>query len=287
MKLSPVLLISSLIHQATHALQQQKQQVLYDSSQHTGEHDTQNLINLEKEKERRLQIPNFSETLTLTITNQAFNQPFSPFFVMVHNSDAQSLYVRGEEASSELAILAEDGDPSSLVEYYTSNNGGVGSVTSFSEGVPYFGGDTLQIEVEVSLEYPLVTIATMAINTNDCFVSLNGAYLYGGQVLDLPGLDAGSEENNEDCGSIPGPACANIDENNESSGNGEGFVHVHRGFQGVGDLAANRYDWRNPMMRVSVESDGGGRVGFFGFIFLLIFRLLSFVRSLLDRVIPV
>eukprot|EP00594_Rhizosolenia_setigera_P005030 CAMPEP_0178952516 /NCGR_PEP_ID=MMETSP0789-20121207/7880_1 /TAXON_ID=3005 /ORGANISM="Rhizosolenia setigera, Strain CCMP 1694" /LENGTH=213 /DNA_ID=CAMNT_0020633619 /DNA_START=296 /DNA_END=937 /DNA_ORIENTATION=- len=192
--------------------------------------------------------------VTLTITNESFDQPFSPFFVMVHNSNAQSLYVRGEEASAELAILAEDGDPSALVDYYTTeNNEGVGSVTSFSEGVPYFGGDTLQIEVDVTDEFPLVTIATMAINTNDCFISLNGAYLYDGQVLDLPGLDAGSEENNELCESIPGPACAEIDGNNTSSGNGEGFVHVHRGFFGIGDLDREDFDWRNPMMRVSVS----------------------------------
>ena len=41
---------------------------------------------------------------------------------------------------------------------------------------------------------------------------------------------------------------------NFSDGNGEGFVHVHRGFFGVGgELTAKGYDWRNPMMRVEVS----------------------------------
>ena len=44
------------------------------------------------------------------VTNLSVRQPFSPFFVMVHNSKAQ-LYEFGEKASSELARLAEDGNP--------------------------------------------------------------------------------------------------------------------------------------------------------------------------------
>mmetsp|Transcript_30544 Transcript_30544/g.46272 ORF Transcript_30544/g.46272 Transcript_30544/m.46272 type:complete len:249 (+) Transcript_30544:105-851(+) len=196
-----------------------------------------------------------TRTLTLTITNESFNQPFSPYFVMVHNSDAEPLYVRGQQANEPLALLAENGSPDSLVDYYTNiQNDGVLSVMPFSEGAPYVGGESLQLEVEVSSAYPLVTIATMAINTNDCFTALNGMRLYPGQVVDVPGLDAGSEENNESCNSIPGPGCAEISTENVRSGNGEGFVHVHRGFFGIGDLPdASRYDWRNPMMRIVVS----------------------------------
>lgn len=194
------------------------------------------------------------EKLTLTIVNESFNQPFSGFFVMVHNSETEPLYRRGQPSSDALATLAEDGNPGPLVDYYSANNDGVLSAGIFNSGAPYFGGETLQIEVEVTDYYPLVTIATMAINTNDCFTSINGARLYSGQVLDLPGLDAGSEENNEQCNSIPGPGCADISSDNVRSLNGEGFVHVHRGFFGIGSLPnAIRYDWRNPMMRVVVN----------------------------------
>ena len=76
-------------------------------------------------------------------------------------------------------------------------------ITAFSIGAPYFGGESLQIDVEVSDDYPLlVTITTMAINTNDFFTALNGVRLYPVMVLDVPGLDAGSEENNDTCVSI-------------------------------------------------------------------------------------
>jgi hypothetical protein len=36
-------------------------------------------------------------------------------------------------------------------------------------------------------------------------------------------------------------------------GNGEGFVHVHRGMHGVGDFKAAARDWRNPVARVQVR----------------------------------
>lgn len=75
--------------------------------------------------------------------------------------------------------------------------------------------------------------------------------LKSGDTVHLNGLDAGSEENNELCKSIPGPACA-ADSGNEASGNGEGFVHVHPGIHGLGDLADGRYDWRNPMVQIKV-----------------------------------
>ena len=186
----------------------------------------------------------------LKVTNLSVRQPFSPFFVMVHNSRAQ-LYEFGEEASSELVSLAEDGNPQFLADYFDGRDG-VLSATVHNTDAPYVGGETMEIEIVLNRRYPLVTIASMAIKTNDMFVSLNGVRLYRGSVLYSDGLDAVSEENNELCESIPGPACRNINTTNIESGNGEGFVHVHPGFHGVGDLLENRYDWRNPMMRVDV-----------------------------------
>jgi hypothetical protein len=78
--------------------------------------------------------------------------------------------------------------------------------------------------------------------------------LQPGDEMFLPALDAGSEENNEDCASIPGPDCEGKGDN-DNPGGGEGVVHVHRGFHGVGDLLpAQAYDWRNPMAIVRVSA---------------------------------
>ena len=203
--------------------------------------------------------------LELTVNNLSFQQPFSSFFVMVHSRQAKPLYEQGEQASHELAILAENGDPNALVHYYQHE---VGVFAVYKIDGPLQPGDDKKITVKVNDYYDRVTIASMAINTNDCFVSMNGVQVNEGQILDLPGLDAGSEENNELCTSIPGPACSS-NSRNVRSHNGEGFVHVHRGFHGINEgkhlenplddgangkpISAVGYDWRNPLMRVRIH----------------------------------
>lgn len=191
-------------------------------------------------------------SLTLRVINQSTQQPFSPFFVMVHNDQIDPLYARGEPASVALATLAEEGDSSELLALY---EGAEGVLNVFQAGILTMPGTSVEIHLTVTDEYPLVTIASMAVNTNDCFVSLNGAALESGMVLNAPGNDAGSEVNNEDCSCIPGPACAGFEKQEGNCGAGEGFVHVHRGIHGFegSHLLQRELDWRNPMMRVVVE----------------------------------
>lgn len=205
----------------------------------------------EDQKSRKLMMMKRTK-LHVKVKNLTFNQPFSGFIVAVHNSNADPLYEFGEEAAMELASLAEDGNTTSLVELYDGMDG-VDKAFAVSAPGPLFPGQTLEFKIRVSGKYPLLTTAAMAINTNDAFIAVNGVEAVPGWSAFLPGLDAGSEENNELCSSIPGPGCPE-DSGNERSPPGEGFVHVHRGFFGIGDLLpGDRYDWRNPMAYVSIE----------------------------------
>ena len=188
----------------------------------------------------------------LNVLNLSYRQPFSRFFVLVHNSQATPLYTFGEPSSKGLARMAEYGQPGGLENYYKNiRSTGVKRATRYN-GITY-GGKTSQIEVTVSNEYPLVSIAAMCENTNDCFVALNGVRVVNGAVFESPGLDAGSEVNNESCDSVPGPVCAGRGNRLDRSGNGEGFVHTHRGILGIGDVERDS-SWLNPMMKVVVSS---------------------------------
>ena len=190
-------------------------------------------------------------TLTLEVTNLSVRQPFAPFFVMTHDDTIPPLFSFGAAASGPLATLAESGSPEELVQMYSAYLGsGAGEVRAFADGFPVMGGESATFDITVSDRYPYVTIASMAIHTNDCFVAINGMPLNSGDVHYLPGLDAGSEANDEVCANIPGPAC--MGGMGRSTETPEGFVHVHPGFHGVGDLAESRYDWRNPMAVVKV-----------------------------------
>ena len=128
----------------------------------------------------------------------------------------------------------------------------VGEAFAVADGAPYFGGESFVIELDYDHRYPYISLATMAIHTNDCFVAINGRRIKRGDVFTGPGYDSGSEANNELCSSIPGPACP-MGSGNVRSGGGEGFVHVHRGFFGIGDVLSQAgYDWRNPMVRYEI-----------------------------------
>ena len=87
--------------------------------------------------------------------------------------------------------------------------------------------------------------------TNDAFFALDGArgpIVRDGLSRYSPAYDAGSEANDEQCASIPGPACGG-----NGGLEGEGFVHVHAGVHGVGDLVPARHDFRNPVARVRID----------------------------------
>lgn len=197
-----------------------------------------------------------STTLKITVRNLAYLQPMSGFFVMAHNAHATPLFQLGEPATDALATLAEEGDASALVNMFSEmETTGVdqSSIGVFSNGGPLTPFESLTFEVKVSKKYPYVSFASMAINTNDCFIGINARELVPGMSFTVPGYDYGTEENNEDCGFIPGPFCQDINTDSAAAGNGEGVVHVHRGVHGVADLIPAELDWRNPMLLVTVE----------------------------------
>jgi hypothetical protein len=102
-----------------------------------------------------------------------------------------------------------------------------------------------------------LSLAAMMLPTNDGFIALDDVPLPRGQQAASyisNGYDAGSEPNDELCVNIPGPTCGGAGPSPEASG--EGFVHVHAGIHGVGDLQASEYDWRNPVAYVSVRRMG-------------------------------
>ena len=88
----------------------------------------------------------------------------------------------------------------------------------------------------------------MLVNTNDTFLALRSTGVPRfSDTFFSPGIDAGTEANNEDCAFIPGPACPEGSGNAEASDGAEGYVFIQEGIHGIGDLVASEQDWRNPV----------------------------------------
>ncbi len=186
----------------------------------------------------------------VTLTNLTRGIYFTPLIVATHTADAAFFSV-GQPPSQPLADLAEGGATMPLA--MALDDAGVAGDIQFTGGGLIGPGESRTVTVHASLRrFPRLSLAGMLLPTNDSFVAVNSLPL--NKKLESVSVfavayDAGSESNDELCTSIPGPQCGGEP---FSMGLGEGFVHVSPGIQGVGDLAPENYDWRNPVAAVHI-----------------------------------
>ncbi|MBK9252565.1 MAG: spondin domain-containing protein [Proteobacteria bacterium] len=185
----------------------------------------------------------------VTVTNLTAGVVFTPLLVATH-SGRISMFKPGQPASDGLGILAEGGDTAPL-QAALGNSGEVLDAVSTSGLLA--AGASVTVKVRGSSRFDRLSVAGMLLPTNDGFAGLNSAELpwdRASVTYTLSGYDAGTEPNDEICANIPGPQCGGA---GVSQGGAEGFVHVHGGIHGIGDLSAAKYDWRNPVAQVTIR----------------------------------
>jgi hypothetical protein len=187
----------------------------------------------------------------VTITNLTRGETFTPFMVATHTKGTH-VFKLGDPASVELAAIAEGGDIGPLSDMLT-NSGAAYDIAS--NGGLLAPGASTTIMVKMADDFRHVTVAAMMIPTNDGFIAANGVKgpkkKHDTKVVMSPAYDAGSEMNDENCMHIPGPVCGGAGPSPESDG--EGYVHIHAGIQGIGDLASADFDWRNPAAKIVIK----------------------------------
>ena len=186
----------------------------------------------------------------VTVTNITRGESFTPILVATHKKGVK-LFTPGSPASRELAMLAEGGATGPLGDSLAADPR-VGHLAT--TGGLLGPGQTISVEIPYGRGHKYVSLAAMLIPTNDGFFSLNGVSGPTGsrEIMYLsPAYDAGSEMNDELCISIPGGGdCAG---QGFGEDDGEGYVHIHAGIHGTGDLDDAEYDWRNPVARIIIK----------------------------------
>lgn len=186
----------------------------------------------------------------VTITNLTPGQSFTPQFLAVH-SPGLDLFEIGEAASWELEQLAEGGATGPLTDIYVNASDDLVTIDGLLGP-----GETVSTTLRSRGFRHHLTLAAMLLPTNDTFAGISGVRLplRGSATYMVPAYDAGTEENDQDCASIPGPLCGGEAVSDPAAGD-EGFVHIGNGFHDLGDsvLSPIRYDWRNPVARVVVK----------------------------------
>jgi len=195
----------------------------------------------------------------ITVTNLTKGQYFTPVLGVNHN-DALRLFEVGQPVSPELETLAEEGDPGPLQSSLDADSRVSHTVTSVGLLGP---GKSVTI-ILPEKKKDRISLVAMLTPTNDAFMALNGIIPSGkgkgsSATYYAVAYDAGGEENDELCVSIPGPPALE-DELEEcttlggaDAGNGEGVIFVHAGIHGVGDLKPENRDWRNPVAKIVIE----------------------------------
>lgn len=197
---------------------------------------------------------------TVTFTNVS-KQIMAPVVVAVHMDNPGLYFELGEPASEALAALAEDGDGSALQAAVAATPGVTDVAMIRGAGGVIMPGETAVVELPAHGYAQFVSLAGMLVTTNDAFVAIRNLHMpdYGTVFADALAYDAGSERNTESCDHIPGPPCDNAGV--RMTDGAEGFVHVHPGISGEGDVPAISYDWRNPVARISVQGPLPGFAG--------------------------
>lgn len=184
----------------------------------------------------------------ITITNLTRGTLFTPPLAVSHGRVAK-VFELGSAPSDELAQLAEGGNTQPIHDALFAT----GKAKDAATAGPIFPGQSVTMMVKAD-DARRISLFAMMVPTNDGFISLNGIrapHKGRKKIVYIPAYDAGSEVNDEHCGNIPGPQCAGEGYN---AAGGEGYVHIHAGIHGIGDLVAADYDWRNPVAKVLIES---------------------------------
>lgn len=186
----------------------------------------------------------------VTVTNLTSGEIFTPIMVATHTKGTH-VFKLGDPASSEMAAIAEGGDFGPLSDKLTNSGAAYDIATNGALLAP---GASTTIMVKMADDFKHVTVTSMMIPTNDAFIAVNGVKgpkkKHHNKVIMSPAYDAGSEPNDELCANIPGPACGGV--GGSPNAGGEGYVHIHSGIQGVGDLSSADYDWRNPTAKIVI-----------------------------------
>ena len=188
----------------------------------------------------------------VTITNITRGQIISPPIVISHNHKF-NLFILGDQekpASPGLAALAEDANTAVLADELDAT----GSVYDYNEASgPIVPGSSITIRIKTKRGFQRISAAGMLVTSNDAFFAVRGVYArsWTKVLVDAKAYDSGTERNSENCDYIPGPPCENGGVRDTAGA--EGYVYVHSGIHGIGDLEPADFDWRNPVATIMVR----------------------------------
>jgi len=185
----------------------------------------------------------------ISVTNLNPGQPLAPIMASSHRAGI-AFFTAGDAPSAELAMLAEAGNGNPMAEKLLAMPGVTDAQVSTS-GLT-FPGKTTTLIVKAKRGRDVVSIGSMLGATNDAFFAVSNVALpKKGRAVTYEAnvYDAGSETNDELSSTVAGLG----GEGYSPDDSGEGFVHIHNGIHGIGNLVPAIHGWNNPAAKIVIE----------------------------------
>jgi len=196
------------------------------------------------------------KTYRVTIANATHGQPLAPGLIITYR-ESFSLFELNGVASLGLATMTETGNPGELAGEVIGTHGVATADVLIGQNPPpgppvAIPGESNSKEIRTGAKY--ISVVGMLAATNDAVYAVRGIRLprNGKITVYATAYDAGSELNSEAASDIPA-----LGNDAYSEEDGEGFIHVHNGVHGGGDLVPADHDWRNPVVAITIERFGG------------------------------
>lgn len=189
-----------------------------------------------------------STTYRVTVTNLTQHQIFSYPIVATHRADG-AIFHAGGSVNEAFWLMAEDGIAADLAAELEADSRILDVAVAPEFLMP---GHSVTLTVEARPPFLRLSAVGMLVSTNDAFFGLDGLPLVGPwlQRINVPAYDAGTEANSEDCAFVPGPPCHSAEARDTAGA--EGFISIHPGLHGTGDLAPETFNWRNPVAEIRI-----------------------------------
>jgi hypothetical protein len=212
---------------------------------------------------------NHDRMYRVRITNAMLGQPVAPSVIATHTDEFQLFELgpapmQGDPGYNDylaLAAMAETGYPFHVLDQVAASDGVWDAKVLATDRTPpvLLPSESNSTVISASGNAKYLTAVAMLGATNDAVYAVRGIELPKG-IHDIVHVfanayDVGSEANAESAATV-GFLGSTEDDGASFTGinmGGEGFIHVHSGIHGVGGLAAATYDWRNPVVEVTIE----------------------------------
>ena len=174
--------------------------------------------------------------------------------MLATHKSSVSIFDLGSPASAGLVEVAENGYGNPLADSLSTLPQAFEAVVETQPiPPPTYPYHPVTFNISSRGHFGRFSMVSTLVNPKDAFLGIDTVMLPRRRGSSLTyhavAYNAGSENNNQECAYVPGPACPEGSGNARDESGVEGFVYIHNRVHQIGDLSPTNNDWHNPVAK--------------------------------------